>query len=86
MADLNTQIERLKAEATERWGDHWTIEARYFADGDAQCHAVRSYGRNEDGHLIQKRLFLLESGDFVVDKVTLERDYIDEETIEAPSS
>lgn len=86
MSNLESQIDQLKDEATERWGDRWTIEARYFADGDAQCHAVRSFGRNGDGHIVQKRLFLLESGDFVVDKVTLEREYIEEETIEAPSS
>lgn len=85
MTNLDPQIEQLKAEATERWGNKWTIEARYFADGDAQCHAVRSLGRN-DGYLVKKRLFLLESGEFVVDKVTLERQCIDEETIEAPTS
>ncbi len=86
MSNLDTQIDQLKDEATERWGDQWTIEARYFADGDAQCHAVRSFGRNEDGYLVQKRLFLLETGEFVVDQVVIERQYVEEEMIETPSS
>ncbi|WP_330633656.1 hypothetical protein [Halocatena halophila] len=82
--NIESTIERLEEEASERWGDEWTIEARYFADGDAQASAVHSLGRNDDGHLVKKRLFLLESGDYVVDQVTFERRYVEEKTVEAP--
>lgn len=86
MTDLDAQIERLQAEATERWGDRWTIKINQFSDGDSQCHAMRSRGRNDDGHLVQDRLYLLENGETAVERVTMERREVDNETIEAPPS
>ena len=86
MSDLDAQIERLKAEATERWGDKWVIETRRFADGDAQCNAIRSHGRNDDENLVQDQLFILESGEVVVEQVTLERRELNTKTLEAPAS
>jgi hypothetical protein len=29
---VETTVERLKAEATERWDERWTIEISWFAD------------------------------------------------------
>jgi hypothetical protein len=86
MTDLDAQIERLQAEATERWGEQWTIEVRRFADGDGQANAVRSRGFNDDGHLVKDHLFILDSGEVVVERVTMEQREIDSETLEAPKS
>lgn len=86
MTTLDAQIERLQSEATERWGDKWVIETRRFADGDAQCNATRSHGRNDDGYLVQDQLFILDSGEVVVERVTLERRELNTKTIEAPES
>jgi hypothetical protein len=84
MTDLDTEIERLQSEATERWGEKWTIEIRRFADGDAQANAVQSRGLNDDRHLVKDHLFILESGEVVVERVTVERRELETETIEAP--
>lgn len=86
MTDLDAQVERLKTEATERWGDHWVIKINQFADGDSQCHAMKSHGRDDDGNLVQDRLYLLESGDTTVERVTMKRRELDNKTIEAPAS
>jgi hypothetical protein len=83
MIDLDAQIERLQAEATERWGDSWVVKSLQFADGDTQCYAIRSRGRNGDGNLVHDRLWLSEDGDTVVERVTLEWRELDHETIEA---
>jgi hypothetical protein len=63
MTDLDVQIERLKAEASERWGNRWVVTSLHFADGDSQCYAIRSHGRTDDGHLVQDRLFISGSGE-----------------------
>lgn len=81
--DLETRIERLKAEVTERWGDQWVVETFQFADGDYQCYATRSYGQNDDGYLVEDRLFISDTGETAVERVTMERREIDSETIEA---
>jgi hypothetical protein len=39
MSGLDAKVERLEAEATERWGDKWVIETLRFADGDSRAHA-----------------------------------------------
>lgn len=86
MTDLDAQVERLQAEATERWGDQWTIKINQFSDGDSQSHAMKSHGRDDDGNLVQDRLYLLENGDTAVERVTMERRELDNKTIEAPAS
>jgi hypothetical protein len=82
---LETEVEQLKAEATERWGERWVIETLRFADGDTKAHATRSRGRNDDGNIVEDRLFVNENGDTAVERVTIERNELDSETIEAPS-
>lgn len=86
MSDLDVKVERLKAEASERWGERWVVKTSHFADGDTRAHAIRSRGRNEDGNLVQDHLFILENGETAVERVTLERNELDSETIEAPAS
>lgn len=80
MTDLETEIERLQAEATARWGDHWTVRVQHFADGDANAFAFGSRGRDEDGHLVHDQLFILEHGETVVERVTMESNELDSET------
>lgn len=86
MSEFDTQVERLQAEATERWGDQWVVKVLQFADGDSSSHAIHSHGRDDDGNLVQDRLFILENGETVVERVTMERRELDNETIEAPSN
>lgn len=83
--DPDTKLERLKVEAAERWGDHWTVRVQHFADGDANAFAFRSRGRDEDGNLVHDRLFILDSGEPVVERVTMEKSELETETIEAPT-
>lgn len=85
MSNLDAQIDRLKAEATERWGDQWVVETLHFADGDTQCYATRSYGHNDHGHLVEDRLFIGENGKTAVERVTIQREEIDNEMIESPT-
>jgi hypothetical protein len=85
MSALDTKVERLEAEATERWGDQWVIETLRFADGDTRAHATRSRGRNEDGNFVEDRLFVSETGETAVERVTMERNELDTKTIEAPA-
>ena len=85
MSDLDAQIERLKAEATERWGEKWVIKSLQFADGDFQCYAIRSRGRNGDGNLVEDRLWISEDGDTAVERVTMEQQELDTEMIEPPT-
>ena len=84
--DLDMQIERLKSEATKRWGERWVVKVSHFADGDTQAHALTSRGRNEDGHLVQDYLIILDSGEVVVERVTSQRRELNAETIEAPTT
>jgi hypothetical protein len=86
MTELETTVERLKAEATERWGEHWVIKVSRFADGDLNAYAMHSLGRNEDGHLVQDRLYLINDDEVLVSRRTLERREISSELIEAPPS
>ncbi|EMA47798.1 hypothetical protein [Halococcus salifodinae] len=85
MSSLDAKIDRLKAEATERWDNHWTVRVQHFADGDTNAFAFRSRGRDEDGNLVHDRLFILESGEPVVERVTMEKSELDTETLEAPA-
>jgi hypothetical protein len=85
MSGLDAKIERLEAEASERWGDHWTVRVQHFADGDTHAFAFCSRGRDGDGNLVHDRLFLLDSGETVVERVTMERSELDTETLEAPT-
>jgi hypothetical protein len=82
--ELETKVERLKEEASERWGKRWTIEIRQYADGDYQALAFSSRGQDEDGYLIRDWLFMDESGDTAVERVTIERREIKSEPIEEP--
>lgn len=84
--ELDAKIERLKTEASERWGDNWTVRVQHFADADAHAFAFTSRGRNEDGDLVHDRLFLLENGEAAVERVTMERNELDSETLEAPQA
>jgi hypothetical protein len=86
MTDLDAQIERVKSEATERWGDKWVIKINLFADGDSQCHAMKSHGLDDDENLVQDRLYVLENGETAVERVTMEQRELNNETIEAPAS
>ena len=84
--ELDRQIERLKEEAAERWGEQWVVKTSHFADGDSRAHAVSSRGQNEDGHLVQDHLTILENGETAVERVTMQRNEVDNETIEAPTT
>lgn len=46
MAD---ELETLKAEARERWGDDWTIEQLHFADWSTSAHAFHTIGHFNEG-------------------------------------
>jgi hypothetical protein len=85
MSDLEAEVEQLRAEATERWDDQWTVRVQHFADGDANAFAFSSHGLDEDGHLVHDRLFILDSGETVVERVTMERSELETETLEAPT-
>lgn len=37
--DVDEKIARLEAAARERWGDKWTIDVQYFADGTTSASA-----------------------------------------------
>ena len=86
MTELETTVEWLKAEATERWGERWTIEVSRFADGNFNAYAMRSRGRNEDGYLVQDRLYLTDDDEVLVSRRTLESREISSEAIEVPPS
>ena len=87
MWDTDATVDRLKNEATKRWGEHWLIDVTLWADGDFQAFALRSHGVNENGHLMRERLFILDSGEVAVDRITIEQEeLIDEEIIEQPDS
>jgi hypothetical protein len=66
-------------------GDQWVIETLRFADGDTRAHATRSRGRNEDGHIVEDRLFVRKTGETAVERVTMERNELDTEMIETPA-
>ena len=83
---LETKVERLKAEASERWGDRWVVKTSHFADGDTRAHAIRSHGRNDDGNLVKDHLFILDTGEIAVERVTLQRREIENKTVEAPAT
>lgn len=83
--DIGAIVERLKTEATERWGNQWTVEVQLFSDTDANAYAFRSRGRDEEGNLIHDRLFILNNGEPVVERVTIERKELETETLEAPT-
>lgn len=85
MSTLDAHIDRLKAEATERWGERWTVRVQHFADGDANAFAFCSRGRDDDGNLVHDRLFILENGETVVERVTMESRELETETLEAPT-
>lgn len=82
--ELETKVERLKAEATERWGERWTVEIRQYADGDYQALAFHSRGQNENGHLLRDRLFIDQNGQTAVERATVEHREIESEPIEEP--
>jgi hypothetical protein len=63
-------------------GNHWTIRVQHFADGDTNAFAFRSWGRDDDGNLVHDRLFILDSGQTVVERVTMEKSELDAETLE----
>ena len=84
--DPDGEIETLKAEASERWDDEWTVRVQHFADGDSNAFAFHSRGRDEDGHLVHDQLFVLDSGEPVVERTTMESRDLDTETIEAPAA
>lgn len=84
--DFDTKIERLKAEATERWDDHWYLDITMWADDDYQAIAVRSRGENDDGAVIKQRLFMTDDGETAVDKVAINEEYVEMETVESPDS
>jgi hypothetical protein len=86
MSELETTIERLRAKAIERWDQRWTIKVSRFADGDFNAYAMRSRGKNENGHLVQDRLYLTNSDEVLVSRRTLECREISSELIEAPPS
>jgi predicted phage gp36 major capsid-like protein len=82
--DLETKVERLKQEATDRWGERWTVEIRQYADGDYQALAFSSRGQDEDGYLVRDRLFMDKSGDTAVERATVGHREIKSEPIEEP--
>lgn len=86
MSELETTVERLKAEATDRWGERWTISVNRYADGDFNAYALRSRGRNENGHLVEDRIYITENDEILVSQRTFDRQEIDSELLEPPSS
>ncbi|WP_273837474.1 hypothetical protein [Halococcus sp. PRR34] len=86
MSDLDATVERLKAEATERWGDRWYLDITMWSDDDYQAHAVRSRGQTDDGATIRQRLFVSDDGETAVDQVVVEERCVEMETIESPDS
>lgn len=84
--DTDEEIETLKAEASARWGDKWTLRVQHFSDGDSNAFAFHSRGRDEDGHLVHDQLFILDSSEVVVERTTMESRDLYTETIEAPAA
>ena len=82
---IDEKIARLKAEASDRWGDRWTVRVNYYADGDASAHAFQSRGRTSEGHLQEDCLFVFNDGEVVVERVTRESRKVNSETVEAPT-
>lgn len=80
--DAKEKIDRLKQEARKRWGERWTVEARFFADGDVNAHAFQSRGQTPEGHLEQDILFITDDGDVVGERVVLEQREISSEELD----
>lgn len=79
MNDPDEAIERLQSVASERWGDRWTVEVSYFADGDFQATALQSRGRTEEGFLEHERLFVSDDGTVAAERAVVERREIENE-------
>ncbi|MGQ4557408.1 hypothetical protein [Halobellus sp. GM3] len=61
--ELPPEVDTLYAAAQDYWGDdRWAIDVKLWTDGTASAYAYRSRGRNDDGHLIQERLFPTDDG------------------------
>lgn len=84
-SDVSDEIDRLKQEARKRWDDRWTVRVNHFSDGDIRAHAYRSRGRDDEGHLITDRLFLLDNDDIVVERTTAQQQEIDNKILETPT-
>lgn len=70
-----SDLDRLRAEARERWGDRWTIKTTEWADGTTRHRAIRSRGRVEvDGESLieQDELKFTTDGELVVERVRVE--------------
>ena len=80
--DADEKIARLKEAARERWGERWTVEVRYFADGDFSANAVRSRGQTEEGHLKQDVMFITDDGEIVGERIVLERREVSSEKLD----
>jgi hypothetical protein len=83
--ELDQEIKQLQTEASERWGERWTIEVSHYADGDYNAYAVQYYGRDRDDHLIQDRIYIADDGMVFVHRLTREQRDIDSERLEGPT-
>ena len=70
MDGLEAEVDRLKAEASEQWGKRWTIEVSRYADGDFNAYAVQHHGSDENGHLVQERLYITEDDEVLISERT----------------
>ncbi|WP_265108234.1 hypothetical protein [Halosolutus halophilus] len=77
-------IEKMEEEATDRWGEEWSISIRRWADGDAQIIAEHVAGF-EDGYQVKHRLMKGPEGDLGHDVVRVkQREIVSHEVLEYP--
>lgn len=66
---MTGNVEQLKAEAKDRWGEKWTIETTQWADGDSRSRALSSFGRQREGGPIRREQMMIAPDE----EVTVER-------------
>ncbi|WP_265112269.1 hypothetical protein [Halosolutus halophilus] len=76
---------KLEEEATERWGDEWSIFIRRWANGGAQIIAEHVEGLTAEGYQKKHRLMKGPEGDLGHDVVLVEqREIVSQEVLEYP--
>lgn len=56
-------VETLQDAARDYWDhDRWAIDVTLWTDGSVTAYAYHSRGRNNDGHLVEERLYPTDDG------------------------
>lgn len=61
--DLPPEVATLREAAREYWDhDRWAIDVTLWTDETATAYAYHSCGRDDDGHLVEERLYPTDDG------------------------